>query len=43
MTNILIVDDDEPLRLVTARILANGGFDCRTAATIKEARGRRAR
>ena len=35
--NILVVDDDEPSRTLTERVLTRGGFNVETAANGKEA------
>jgi putative two-component system response regulator len=35
---VLVVDDDEQIRRVLARVVAEAGFDCRTAATGAQAR-----
>ncbi len=40
MTKILVVDDEEPVRRLIARILENGGYNCTLAANAAEARER---
>lgn len=37
---ILIVDDDEPVRRLLARILHDAGHRCTTAASMQEARAK---
>ncbi|MGQ9655681.1 MAG: response regulator, partial [Thermodesulfobacteriota bacterium] len=38
MADILIVDDEEPIRRLLARILERGGYSCATASSCEEAK-----
>jgi putative two-component system response regulator len=39
MSRLLVVDDEEPLRLWARRVLSENGFGCETAGDVAEARG----